>query len=207
MLNSQSTSWAVQGLAAAGGGGTAIGRALGYLSRLRAADGHYRYSASSDQTPIWVTAQALLAAEQQPFPLPAVARSRAESGSGDSASEEAEQETDTAGEPATGSASSGADPAPGVGAGGGGSGAEVQGVAGGTGDEADTGPSPEDVSAAAGSADQEPAGTGESGDVPVSVSYPGDEGEDRTTAYLLGGIGILGLVLAGGYLWYRRRGP
>ena len=49
-------------------------RALSYLSHRRAADGHYRYSASSDQTPIWVTAQALLAVERQPFPLPAVAR-------------------------------------------------------------------------------------------------------------------------------------
>ena len=55
-----------------GGGGKAVGRALGYLGRLRAADGHYRYSPTSDQTPIWVTAQVLLAVERAPFPLATV---------------------------------------------------------------------------------------------------------------------------------------
>ena len=59
----------MQGLAAAGGDDDAIDRGLGYLARQRAADGHYRYSAASDQTPIWVTAQALLAVERKPFPL------------------------------------------------------------------------------------------------------------------------------------------
>ena len=71
-VNSQSTAWAVQGLAAVGGEEGTINRAVAYLSRLRAPDGHYRYSASSDQTPIWVTAQVLLAIERKPFPLAAV---------------------------------------------------------------------------------------------------------------------------------------
>ena len=70
VVNSQSTAWAVQGLVAIGRRArTRSTRALGYLARLRAPDGHYRYSASSDQTPIWVTAQVLLAVERQPFPL------------------------------------------------------------------------------------------------------------------------------------------
>ena len=36
-----------------------------------ARDGHYRYSASSDQTPVWVTAQALLGVEREAFPVAA----------------------------------------------------------------------------------------------------------------------------------------
>ena len=74
VVNSQSTAWAVQGLAAIGGAAHSIHNALGYLGHLRAPDGHYRYSASSDQTPIWVTAQVLLAVERRPFPLAAVPR-------------------------------------------------------------------------------------------------------------------------------------
>ena len=90
VVNSQSTAWAVQGLV-----GDRLRRPArstrrsDYLGRLRAADGHYRYSASSDQTPVWVTAQVLLAVERQPFPLPAAppgrpARSATGSGGGGS---------------------------------------------------------------------------------------------------------------------------
>lgn len=76
IVNAQSTAWAVQGLVAAGSGGDAIAAAQRYLSRLREPDGHYAYSASSDQTPIWVTAQVLLATERKAFPLPAVPRAQ-----------------------------------------------------------------------------------------------------------------------------------
>ena len=50
VVNARSTAWAVQGLVAAGGGGGALRDALGHLGRLRAGDGHYRYSRASDQT-------------------------------------------------------------------------------------------------------------------------------------------------------------
>jgi energy-coupling factor transport system substrate-specific component len=76
--NSQSTAWAVQGLLAAGVSPSSVrkgGRSgLDFLSSRRAGDGHYRYSRSSDQTPVWVTAQALAAANQKPFPLAPVPR-------------------------------------------------------------------------------------------------------------------------------------
>ena len=76
--NSQSTAWGVQGMVAAGGnpaGVTNGGRSpLDYIAARQAGDGHYRYSASSDQTPIWVTSQALMAIERQPFPMTAVPR-------------------------------------------------------------------------------------------------------------------------------------
>lgn len=80
-VNSQSTAWAVQGLVAAGVSPASVrtgGKSpLDYLAARQAADGHYRYSASSDQTPVWVTDQALVAAKQRAFPLGAVGRRRA----------------------------------------------------------------------------------------------------------------------------------
>ena len=75
--NSQSTAWAVQGLVAAGAspGAAKAGRSgLDYLAARRAADGHYRYSSSSDQTPVWVTGQVLMAVARKALPLAAVPR-------------------------------------------------------------------------------------------------------------------------------------
>ncbi len=67
--NAQSTAWAVQGLLAAGVSSGSLGRPLGYLRSLTAPDGHVRYSAGSDQTPVWVTAQAAMALAGKPLPL------------------------------------------------------------------------------------------------------------------------------------------
>lgn len=71
--NSQSTAWAVQGLVAAGVNPrrvTEAGRSgLDYLRARQARDGHYRYSASSDQTPVWVTSQVLAAIASEPYPV------------------------------------------------------------------------------------------------------------------------------------------
>src|SRR4051794_18094546 len=65
IVNAQSTAWAIQGLVASGTSPASLrsgGRTpLDYLGSVQAADGHYRYSSSSDQTPVWVTGQALLA--------------------------------------------------------------------------------------------------------------------------------------------------
>lgn len=72
--NAQSTAWAIQGVLAAGGDPASYRRggadALQYLSARQASDGHYRYSKQSDQTPVWVTAQALMAAAEKPLPIP-----------------------------------------------------------------------------------------------------------------------------------------
>jgi energy-coupling factor transport system substrate-specific component len=70
--NAQSTSWAVQGLIAAGVTGAPVTRALSYLDSLIAPDGHVRYSRSSDQTPVWVTGEAMMALAEKPLPLAAV---------------------------------------------------------------------------------------------------------------------------------------
>ena len=82
--NAQSTAWAIQGLLAAGVDPATVRRGgrsgLDYLAARRGADGHYRYSPSSDQTPVWVTGQALAAAKMKAFPLAAVPRASAPAG-------------------------------------------------------------------------------------------------------------------------------
>lgn len=78
-VNTQSTAWAIQGLVAAGinpkgftaGGGKSP---MQFLDDRQQDDGHFRYSAESDQTPVWVTAQALVAAAGKSFPIAAPPR-------------------------------------------------------------------------------------------------------------------------------------
>ncbi|HSD23051.1 MAG TPA: hypothetical protein VLB79_01855 [Solirubrobacterales bacterium] len=81
VVNAQSTAYAAQGLVAAGVSPSAVregGRSpLDYLASVQAGDGHYRYSGSSDQTPVWVTGQALLAVNGAAFPLGTVPRAPA----------------------------------------------------------------------------------------------------------------------------------
>jgi hypothetical protein len=74
--NAQSTAYAVQGLLAAHSGGDAVTRALRYLKRLQRRNGSIRYSTVSSQTPVWVTAQALMALRRKPLPLRPVRRKR-----------------------------------------------------------------------------------------------------------------------------------
>ena len=77
-LNTQSTAWAVEGLLAAGANPAEFKRggvsALGYIEGNQAGDGHYRYSSKSDQTPVWVTGQVLVAAASKYLPLEAPPR-------------------------------------------------------------------------------------------------------------------------------------
>lgn len=77
-VNSQSTAWAVQGMVAVGTNPASVreqGKSpLEYLAARQDADGHYRYSASSDQTPVWVTGQVLAATAGDSFPVPPVPR-------------------------------------------------------------------------------------------------------------------------------------
>ena len=79
--NAQSTAWATQGLLAAGTSPRSLRRGgrtpLGYLASVQAGDGHYRYSLATDQTPVWVTAQALQAVSGDAFPINPVARGAA----------------------------------------------------------------------------------------------------------------------------------
>ena len=63
--NSQSTAYAVQGLVAAGGHERVVRRGQAYLRSLTEPNGLVRYSRTSRQTPVWVTAQALLALNRE----------------------------------------------------------------------------------------------------------------------------------------------
>jgi prenyltransferase beta subunit len=75
--NAQSTAWAVQGLVAARVGlKTANGDPIAYLLGLQRRDGHFSYARGADQTPVWVTAQALTAIRRKPFPLAPVRRGK-----------------------------------------------------------------------------------------------------------------------------------
>jgi hypothetical protein len=74
--NAQSTAYAVQGLIAAGAGSGAVSRARGYLTRLQGGDGDVAYSSSSNQTPVWVTAQALMALQGKPLPIATAPRKK-----------------------------------------------------------------------------------------------------------------------------------
>jgi uncharacterized membrane protein len=72
--NAQSTAWAVQGLIAAGRDPGSVRRRgsrspLGYLETLVSPGGSIRYSRTSAQTPVWVTAQALIALAGKTFPV------------------------------------------------------------------------------------------------------------------------------------------
>jgi energy-coupling factor transport system substrate-specific component len=77
-VNSQSTAWAVQGMIAVGAdpatAGSSGSSALDYLAARQAGDGHYRYSESSDQTPVWVTGQVLVAVAGDALPISAPPR-------------------------------------------------------------------------------------------------------------------------------------
>jgi energy-coupling factor transport system substrate-specific component len=80
--NAQSTSWAIQGLTAAGRNAATLTRMgsrspIAYLESLIAPDGSVRYSRTGSQTPVWVTAQALTALAAKPFPIAPVAGSHA----------------------------------------------------------------------------------------------------------------------------------
>ncbi len=79
--NAQSTAWAVQGLVAAGRNPARQRRGgakspLAYLRSLTTPSGKVRYSRTSEQTPVWVTGQALAALARKPFPLAPVPRAK-----------------------------------------------------------------------------------------------------------------------------------
>jgi energy-coupling factor transport system substrate-specific component len=72
-VNTQSTAWAIQGIVAAGRNPDLYRRggvsAPEYLSSHQESDGQYRYSGASNQTPIWVTGEVLIAAAGDSLPI------------------------------------------------------------------------------------------------------------------------------------------
>ena len=79
--NAQSTAWAVQAFLAAGRNPANVRRGgsrdpMAFLRSLTAPSGEVRYSRTSRQTPVWVTAQAVMALARKPLPLAPVPRAR-----------------------------------------------------------------------------------------------------------------------------------
>ena len=84
--NSQSTAWAAQGMIAIGTDPASItnggNSALGYLLARQDSDGHFSYSSSSDQTPVWVTGQVAAGGRRRGVPGLAGAAAGAEAEAG-----------------------------------------------------------------------------------------------------------------------------
>jgi energy-coupling factor transport system substrate-specific component len=195
--NAQSTSYAVQGLLAVGenpGEVTTAGRdPFEFLGGQQQPDGHFRYSSGSDQTPVWVTAQALLAVSRQPFPVATVARAPAgSSGAGASGG--------GAGTAAAGSGAAGAADAPASGSGPG------SGAGPGTG----RGGAPPGEQAAGDAAVANPGasedGSSSSGEL-QGADPATEDGNDNSALVLIAVFGGLALALVAGFLWYRRTLP
>ncbi len=214
-INTQATAWALQGILATGGDPDSFKKAgstpLEYIASNQAGDGHYRYSNSSDQTPIWVTAYALVAVSRDYFPISAVSReqkpsqtSSANTGgaapppSGQSVSPSTETKAPSV--PPSGSASGGVGSLP-----------DRFAAPGQNAPEASAGTSPP--------ADREPGGSDDSGSKPsaseaagesFSTGYPADDDSDSSTAGaillgLLAGCLLFGLGLLGRKGWMRWR--
>ena len=205
--NAQSTAWAIQGLVAAGVSPSRVREhghsPLDYLSQRQRSDGHYTYSASSDQTPVWVTGQALVAVRREAFPVrpvprPVPHRSSSRQGGGDSRGSGATSGSSTAAVPVA--------PPP---SGGGGSHHRAMaqpGRAGGGGGSASSSRSA--GHAGSGPATPEPGPSVQPVSAPVNpAAAPPADGSSHTAAYVAGGLAALALALAGGFLWYRRRLP
>jgi energy-coupling factor transport system substrate-specific component len=195
--NSQSTAWAVQGAIAAGADPGSLQSGghspFDFLAARQAGDGHYRYSAASNQTPVWVTGQALLAVERQAFPLRAVPRTSQPGG----------LPPVDRGHDGDGAGSSG----PGTGGSGGGPhhSQESKGKRSKAGE-----PSKGETHSKAAAGERTDATRARDvAAVPVSSAEPGDPAEDGGDSALWagGGLAALAVLLAGGFLWYRRRLP
>ncbi|HET6546940.1 MAG TPA: hypothetical protein VFG79_00695 [Solirubrobacter sp.] len=65
--NAQSTAYAIQGLVATRRHGAAIRRGLAFLRSLTEPNGLVRYSRTNRQTPVWVSAQTLMALHRRTF--------------------------------------------------------------------------------------------------------------------------------------------
>jgi prenyltransferase beta subunit len=204
--NSQSTAWAIQGLVAAGVRPSGVREhrhsPLDYLAKRRRGDGHYTYSASSDQTPVWVTGQALVAVEREAFPMrpvpkPLRHRSSSRNGGGGSGGPVAGSS------PSVGATPSGV-PAPASGGRPSSAGSARQANGAGSGGGGD----------ASGAISATASGAKGGGAVPGAQAQPASAplgppsgGDSNTAAYVAGGLAALALALAGGFLWYRRRLP
>ena len=187
--NAQSTAWAIQGLVAAGANPAVANGSrtpFDYLAARQAADGHYRYSATSDQTPVWVTGQALVATSRRAFPLPTVPRANQPGGVPLPASRGGDGAADD------GSRHGGRDK--------GGDGRERERSGGEAGSRGEA-PQESEVAGIAAESEAPVAGT---------AAYEAAVGESDggiPAGWIVAGFAALALALAGGFVLYRRHLP
>ncbi len=220
--NSQSTAWAAQGLESVGVNPDSVrngGKSgFDYLDARQAPNGRYRYSRDSDQTPVWVTAQALLALERQPFPIAAVEREPAEDeGGSNNGSPDGTGDSQGGGSGGGGDGSSGQNQGgDGEGAGGNDGGAGTDGNGNGaqensSGKSGSGGSEPngdQGGGAENGSSRGEPAGGNQASgaqDRAARAQASNDESDDMRRRLILSGIAVLlAGLLAGGFRYWRR---
>jgi energy-coupling factor transport system substrate-specific component len=194
ITNSQSTAFAVMGLVAARVDPSGVRRrgrsGPQFLAARQARDGHYRYSSRSDQTPVWVTSQALIAVGRQALPITPVKRSS-------SVRVAPQPDIGTVADIVADSAESGS--------GGGGSGRKG-GRSGGRGGMGGGERSTKQRDAGQGSDEDRPDRLRERAVAASLAAEPPAEG-GSAALYAFGGLGALAAALAGGFLWYRRRLP
>jgi len=204
--NAQSTAWAIQGLVAAGVRPSRVREhghsPLDYLSKRQQGDGHYAYSSSSDQTPVWVTGQALVAAKLEAFPLRAVPRparhrrsSRHQAGDSGSGSRSATPPTNP-------EAPSGVHASPAT---------SQEGSAAprkdGASDPATAHRQGAPTGSRGGSGKRHTSGVPLSAAVAPAAATPSSDGGSGTVLFVVGGFAALAAALTAGFLWYRRRLP
>ena len=198
--NAQSTAYAVLAFEAAGVDPRGVRRSgrtpLGFLKAMQAGDGSIRYSRASAQTPVWVTAQAVLALEGRPLPLPVAPRRKAEVAA--RAAVGADEGGEGRGDAPRGAGADDGAPAGSTGEGGGAAAGTAAG--GGTSVPEGTAPAP----AGGGEAGDEsapPAGAVALGADPVDAGAAVDEGP----SVLLPLLALFGVAFAAAGAWALRR--
>ncbi len=212
--NSQSTAWSIQGLHAVGRNPQKVksngNNGFDFIARMQRKNGSYDYSTESDQTPVWVTAQALAAVSKESFPLPEVPREKKEKpkkdendNSNSSSSPSYSPGPSSSYTPDTSSPSYdyGNDNSRGSGKGNGNGVGTLGGEAGQTVDPSAQVPTPEDGDGL------DPANPFDSFGEEDSQERPEDTFEAPSTPVLLGGLGGLTGLLGVGFMLFRRRLP
>lgn len=199
VVNSQSTAWAVQGMTAVGAGGKPLNKALAYLRARRNSDGSYSYSSSSKQTPVWVTAQVLMAVNREPLPLSAVPREPKPDPKPNPKPNNTPAPAPSVPSPSPSPAPS---PSPSVPS-------DIQdqldalGKNGGKRDRKNTGPKPTfENEGRPVTEDEAPVE-----EAPLPPMPPEEPERKPSGPYVVAGLGGLGALLGAGFLWYRRRLP
>jgi hypothetical protein len=211
--NTQSTAWALQGIAAAGKAPGQVktkgNSGVDFIAQRQTSDGHYTYSKSSDQTPVWVTAQGLMGIRRAAFPLEEVKREKPDKP--DDGSDGGDGYTPSPSTPSYDDGYDGYDGFDGYDGsdydpgdfGGSNSGDSGSGKDGGS-----TGPAP--GTGAEGERERIPADDGL--DSFEQASLPTEELAAQSsplpqTFVFLAGLGVLAAALGGGFIWFRRRLP